>query len=146
MEATIIKWSAKTITQNSSNVYSHFCVLGQRPSCYFLFSLDLFSRSNPVDLPPAHQLHVYWVAVRRRHRHSRASVCAEADVYSTSSAALCISPGHHYLLSSLWHTESRMLLGSMEWILLFCFIQFDAQITHDHPTKLNCAKWEKIGF
>lgn len=50
------------------------------PSCY----LDLFSQSNPVDLPPAHQLHLHWLAIRQRHWHSRASVCTEADVYSTT--------------------------------------------------------------
>lgn len=55
-----------------------------RPSCYFLFPRDRFSQSNPVDLPPAHQLHLHWLAIRQRHWHSRASVCAGADVYSTT--------------------------------------------------------------
>ena len=41
---------------------------------YFLF----FSPSNPIDLPPAHQLHLHWAAIRQRHWHSQASVCSEA--------------------------------------------------------------------
>lgn len=55
-----------------------------RPSCYSWFSRALFSQSNPVDRPPAHQLHLHWRAIRQRHWHSRASVCAEAHVYSTT--------------------------------------------------------------
>lgn len=62
------------------------------PSCYFLFPRDLFSQSNPVALPPAHQLHVHWLAIRQRHWHSQASVCSQADVYSsTQEPGLCAS-------------------------------------------------------
>lgn len=49
------------------------------------------AQSNPVDRPPAHQLHLHWLAINQRHWHSRASVCGpRADVYSTTQG-----PGPH---------------------------------------------------
>lgn len=68
----------------------------ERPSCYSSPSWDLCPptpapQSNPVDRPPAHQLHLHWLAINQRHWHSRASVCGpRADVYSATQG-----PGPH---------------------------------------------------
>lgn len=74
-----------------SKLLQHFFLSFASASAYWwvflLFLFFLFSPSNPVDLPPAHQLHLHWPAVRRTHWHSRASVCAEADVYSTTQGS-----------------------------------------------------------
>lgn len=66
----------------------------ERPSCYSSPSWTPTSpsaQSNPVDRPPAHQLHLHWLAINQRHWHSRASVCGpRADVYSATQG-----PGPH---------------------------------------------------
>lgn len=46
------------------------------PSCDFHGILS--PSFNPVDLPPAHQLHLHWLAIKHKHWHSQASVCSEA--------------------------------------------------------------------
>lgn len=65
---------------------------------FLLFLFFLFPQSNPVDLPPAHQLHLHWLAIRRRHWHLRASVCAQADVYSTTQGCGLM----HYTGITFW--------------------------------------------
>lgn len=65
----------------------------ERPSSptWDLSSPPPSAQSNPVDRPPAHQLHLHWLAINQRHWHSRASVCGpRADVYSTTQG-----PGPH---------------------------------------------------
>lgn len=46
------------------------------PSCDFHGILS--PSFNPVDLPPAHQLHLHWLVIKHKHWHSQASVCSEA--------------------------------------------------------------------
>lgn len=70
--------------------------------------------SNPVDRPPAHQLHVHWAAINQRHWHSQASVCAAARCVlqrPTGAAASCITPGGHYLLCCTRRRRRRRLRG-----------------------------------
>lgn len=94
----------------SSNVSPYFCSdFPVISSSFFLF----FSQSNPGDLPPAHQLHLHWPAIRPRHWHSRASVCCQADVYSTTQESSGLM--HHtgitlFIVFLCWRRVSMPLL------------------------------------
>lgn len=79
------------------------------PILYFL-QIFFFHRLNPVDLPPAHQLHPHWLAIRQRHWHSRASVCTEADVYSPptqESGPAHLHPDHCIYCAAPWRRAAE---------------------------------------
>lgn len=147
----------KTLQRYEVGPGQHFLILlvhlrADRPSCYSLFSRALFSQSNPVDRPPAHQLHLHWRAIRQRHWHSRASVCAEADVYSTTqeSGLMHYTGITLFIVFSAASGRDQCLFGEAKewsekfsWELGLCHSadpNVGTDCAHEHPGNFNSAK------
>lgn len=95
---------------------------------FLLFLFFLFSQSNPVDLPPAHQLHLHWLAIRSRHWHLRASVCAEADVYSTTQGCGLM---HYTGITFFYCIGWALKRGSARGLSLLLLIHFTRRMRKD---------------
>lgn len=109
MEAALIKWSAKTIPQNSSNVYSHFCVLGLLVISYFLW---IFSHGL---IPSTSRLRINYMSIEW-------PLDGGIDIHGPPSAPrpMCIPQVvrpyafHQDTIIYYLRCGIRMLLGSME--------------------------------